>query len=151
MSYIGGETEQYINSAFAYHEGMRKPENIFKPYKGEYKHGLEDIKNCFLLFRNEGIKLKNPITGDYTYSDYLGSYYWRILSLYYRNFVSDRCQKCGSRELLHVHHQTYKLLDGSPVFGSEYLYIKTPENPLITLCASCHAKQHGIKSEVSNG
>lgn len=143
--------EQYEDRAFDYHREMRKPENIFKPYKGEYKYNLDDIKNCFLLFRNERIKLINPVVGDYSYSDYLGSYYWRILSLYYRNFVSDICQKCGSRESLHVHHQTYKLPNGDPIFGQEYLFIKTAENPLITLCASCHAKQHGKKTEVSNG
>jgi 5-methylcytosine-specific restriction endonuclease McrA len=42
-----------------------------------------------------------------------------------------RCQNCGRRDQLHVHHQVYRSQSG----GDE-------EHNLITLCAHCHRAAH---------
>ena len=42
-----------------------------------------------------------------------------------------RCQLCGSKENLHVHHKQLRSQQG-----------KDEESNLITLCASCHEKLH---------
>ena len=42
-----------------------------------------------------------------------------------------RCQVCGSRENLHVHHKQLRSQQG-----------EDEESNLITLCASCHGKVH---------
>ena len=47
-----------------------------------------------------------------------------------------RCQVCGSRDNLQVHHQQLRSQQGSD-----------EESNLITLCAGCHAQLHGGRSE----
>jgi 5-methylcytosine-specific restriction endonuclease McrA len=48
-----------------------------------------------------------------------------------------RCQSCGSRSNLHVHHQQYRSQLG-----------RDTEENLITLCARCHTQLHsGSASE----
>ena len=42
-----------------------------------------------------------------------------------------RCQVCGSRQNLHVHHKQLRSQQG-----------EDEESNLITLCASCHGKLH---------
>jgi ATP-dependent DNA helicase RecQ len=43
-----------------------------------------------------------------------------------------RCQACGAREHLEVHHQQHRSQLGADV-----------EENLITLCSACHARAHG--------
>jgi 5-methylcytosine-specific restriction endonuclease McrA len=43
-----------------------------------------------------------------------------------------RCQDCGSSKNLHIHHLVKRSKLGDDVEGN-----------LVTLCASCHSKQHG--------
>jgi 5-methylcytosine-specific restriction endonuclease McrA len=47
-----------------------------------------------------------------------------------------RCQACGSRNNLQVHHQQPRSQQGSD-----------EDSNLITLCAGCHAELHGSRSE----
>ena len=47
-----------------------------------------------------------------------------------------RCQVCGSRNNLQVHHQQLRSQQGSD-----------EDSNLITLCAGCHARLHGSRSE----
>jgi 5-methylcytosine-specific restriction endonuclease McrA len=47
-----------------------------------------------------------------------------------------RCQICGSRNNLQVHHQELRSQQGSD-----------EDFNLITLCAGCHAQLHGSRSE----
>lgn len=129
----------------AYHEEMRKAENVFLPYSGKYCDGIDQYKTFFIWFMRETGELKNPVKGDYTYMDYLSSYYWRMLSLYYRNFIECECRKCGSTASLQVHHKTYKFEDTS-ILGKEFKLLRTNANPLITLCAECHGKEHGVSA-----
>jgi 5-methylcytosine-specific restriction endonuclease McrA len=42
-----------------------------------------------------------------------------------------RCQNCGSRQNLHVHHKHFRSRQGNDT-----------ESNLITLCASCHRHCH---------
>lgn len=51
-----------------------------------------------------------------------------------------RCQICGSKVNLEVHHLTY-YVDGHSIVGREAEYL----DKLITLCGKCHAAQHKKK------
>ena len=67
------------------------------------------------------------------YSKYLYSTHWRSLRetiLKQRNY---RCQNCGSKSDLNVHHRNY-----------ECLYKETGED-LDVLCSTCHKKSHFSK------
>ena len=140
-----GEKEAVEDYFFAVHEFMRQPENIFDRAPYGLPMSADDVKTHFLWFKRSTRALPNPICDGYTYQDYLSSYYWRTLTLYYRTFVMDECADCGSTESLHLHHLTYEFPNGTKVFGKEFLYIKTDANVLETLCAKCHGKRHGIK------
>ncbi len=48
-----------------------------------------------------------------------------------------KCVKCGCKNKLHVHH-TYYLIDKMPW--------QVPDDCLITLCSTCHKKEHKGKS-----
>lgn len=61
------------------------------------------------------------------YQDYLKTLYWKAISKFVRSKFKE-C-KCGNKEKLHVHHNTYKYI------GIEHLHI----NCLEVLCESCHS------------
>lgn len=67
------------------------------------------------------------------YNDYIHSDKW--LERRRQTLLRDgfRCQKCGSRRFLHVHHLTYAR------FGNEKL------EDLQTVCKECHETIHGRK------
>lgn len=70
------------------------------------------------------------------YQDYLKTEHWqttRKATLADRNY---KCEKCGKRGLLHVHHLTYKRL------GDEL-----PED-LQVLCPECHRGEHYPMSRI---
>jgi len=50
-----------------------------------------------------------------------------------------RCQNCGSSKYLHVHHQTRRSKLGDDALDN-----------LITLCVTCHQKQHYFWSSTRN-
>ena len=45
-----------------------------------------------------------------------------------------RCQRCGCRHSLEVHHQVFRSHSGTDEMSN-----------LITLCAACHRSEHGIR------
>ena len=141
-----GLTEEEINDSFVFaaHEFMRESENIFRPMPRRITPSPDTVKTFFLRLKRTSIALKSPVRGKCTYSEYLGSYYWRMLSMYYRLYVTEKCSICGSKNDLQVHHKAYKNKDGKAVFGAEYLVIGTEEDCLTTLCEECHKKHHGI-------
>jgi len=67
------------------------------------------------------------------YKDYLRTFYWKSVSKYVRSKFPS-C-KCGVREKLHVHHNTYQYI------GIEHLHISCLE----VLCDKCHSLIHSCE------
>lgn len=67
------------------------------------------------------------------YQDYLKTLYWKSISKYIRSKF-DSC-KCGVKDKLHVHHNTYKYV------GIEHLHI----NCLDVMCDKCHSLIHSCE------
>lgn len=66
-----------------------------------------------------------------TYESYISSSRWqakRLERLHHDNFT---CVRCGETERLHVHHVSYHRLYDESI------------GDLLTLCADCHAREHG--------
>jgi hypothetical protein len=72
------------------------------------------------------------------YRDYLASDAWRQLRSQARERAGHRCECCGM-SADHVHHVRY------PKHGH---WQDDQLSNLLVLCASCHAKQHGIRKEI---
>lgn len=68
-----------------------------------------------------------------TYQDFLHSPYWRVVREYALERARYRCELCGSKRRLNVHHKTYEH------HGLEHLHTED----LIVLCKRCHARFHG--------
>lgn len=67
------------------------------------------------------------------YADYLQSQHWFRMRRQAVKKARKRCNRCGSKKQLNVHHKTYDRV------GCEML------SDLEVLCRSCHAAEHGIK------
>tara|TARA_R110002020_G_scaffold420639_2_gene629784 strand:+ start:215 stop:517 length:303 start_codon:yes stop_codon:yes gene_type:complete len=69
------------------------------------------------------------------YKEYLKSKEWSEIRL---EIIKTRkkCERCGSKKRLQVHHITYK-----NIFNEE-------PNDLELLCSGCHKAEHGIKKPV---
>lgn len=74
------------------------------------------------------------------YNDFLKTAYWAIV----RNYVVDqsrgKCEICGKKKHLHVHHKTYKN------HGFEHANL----DDLMVLCEICHAKFHDKFDDPNN-
>lgn len=66
------------------------------------------------------------------YAEYLKTDHWVSMRKYMLKKAHYKCQLCGNKQELHVHHRTYENR------GNEL-----PQD-LIVLCASCHRKFHNI-------
>ncbi|QQV92427.1 HNH endonuclease [Streptomyces phage Forrest] len=66
------------------------------------------------------------------YKRYIGSDRWKLVCARYWTTFGRKCQACGSRKNLHVHHNTYER------FGRERL------SDLTGVCQSCHKAIHAI-------
>jgi single-strand DNA-binding protein len=64
------------------------------------------------------------------YTVYLGSPLWRIRRRIWILQVGGRCQRCGSRRRLTIHHHTYRRL------GNEH------RHDISVLCWGCHRREH---------
>lgn len=73
------------------------------------------------------------------YSNYLQTPYWKFVAKKKREGAKMKCQLCGKKGILNVHHNSYAHT------GYEFLY---PED-LIVLCDKCHSKFHS-KNEHGN-
>lgn len=69
------------------------------------------------------------------YKDFLNSTYWKVLSYSVKKKRGDKCEKCGSKINLNVHHLTYRHR------GNEINHL----DDLVCLCSNCHAKIHHKK------
>jgi 5-methylcytosine-specific restriction endonuclease McrA len=72
-----------------------------------------------------------------TYEQYLGTRHWRQRRERSLVLADHRCERCGARSTLQVHHRTYERL------GEEL------DEDLEVLCDRCHAAEHGITNEPS--
>lgn len=66
------------------------------------------------------------------YRQYLQTPEWRTRRRHALEHADHRCQRCGSRYRLEVHHRTYERR------GAERL------DDLVVLCANCHREEHGL-------
>lgn len=62
---------------------------------------------------------------------------WQSVARRVRMRDKHRCQICGSKVNLEVHHTTY-YVNGCSIVGHEEKYL----DKLITLCSVCHARHH---------
>lgn len=66
------------------------------------------------------------------YKEYLKSKEWSIIKIELYNSRGRKCERCGNKNRLHIHHKTYK-----NIFNEE-------PSDLEILCSICHEKEHGI-------
>lgn len=71
------------------------------------------------------------------YDDYLHSRYWNLVALQVKHNAGCRCEKCGGRRGLVVHHPDYRWL------GYDMYHIDS----LQCLCRDCHERLHGLRGE----
>jgi 5-methylcytosine-specific restriction endonuclease McrA len=118
-----------------------------KYYKGNYtcEKCKEEIQNK----REQEIKEKQAVEKynqdayllklkSMPYKDYLETDHWKQLRKRKLRLSGYKCQICGSKEDLNVHHNTYENR------GCE------KDEDLVVLCNECHKKHHGITDGVNN-
>lgn len=66
------------------------------------------------------------------YEDYLNHWAWKEKAEWIKHIRNNRCERCGDKKYLHVHHKDYKSL------GNE------TKDDVEVLCKDCHKKEHGI-------
>lgn len=98
--------------------GKKQPKT-HKPFKRRKKHRQKQIH-----------RLPPPPIGWGSYSEYLASPYWKARAKLARQSAGFKCQRCGRRGGLQVHHKHYRTL------GHEQY------KDLEVLCRPCHMKQH---------
>jgi len=64
------------------------------------------------------------------YGDYLKTGWWKRRRIMKLKESKNRCEKCGSRKHLKVHHKTYFRLGGEK------------RKDLEVLCSECHSNEH---------
>jgi 5-methylcytosine-specific restriction endonuclease McrA len=73
------------------------------------------------------------------YSEYLQSKHWNIMRAEALKRAGNKCQACGSRHHLNVHHNTY-----------EHLWQEEPED-MVVLCSRCHQVFHDSLPKAPEG
>lgn len=68
------------------------------------------------------------------YSDFLQTPYWKAIAGKIRRKAGYKCQICGEKKALSVHHRSYEL------HGLEHTY--AGQRDLIAICQDCHDKFH---------
>jgi HNH endonuclease len=71
-----------------------------------------------------------------TYEEYLLSPWWRARKALIVRYRGERCERCGCRYLLELHHRSYERL------GRE-----RPEDVEL-LCWICHQREHGFTCDM---
>jgi hypothetical protein len=66
------------------------------------------------------------------YKEYLNGDHWKGVAKKKRKSSDNRCEKCGAKGKISVHHKNYKNLHHESM------------KDLLSLCDSCHKKIHGI-------
>jgi len=67
-----------------------------------------------------------------SYDEYLATDFWDGLRSRMLGRARYRCEECGGKKKLHVHHKVYR------GYGLERL------SDLVVLCRQCHAAKHGL-------
>lgn len=67
---------------------------------------------------------------------YLKSPHWKFLSKIAYSTLGRVCKDCGSTKRLQLHHLNY-----------DNLWKEDIHRDLVVVCATCHAKRHGIEKE----
>lgn len=70
------------------------------------------------------------------YDEFLKTIYWKNIKED-KTYFSDKCELCGSKEKLHVHHRNYDN------HGLEHKR-EVQDNDLMVVCETCHKKIHGF-------
>lgn len=154
--YRGFECEDCQNKRIEeFKERERKRKLEEKKYKEEIKNTYfngwlnsdysltkEGLSNIYQV-RNQVIsmlnsldewEIKDYVNNQMTYKRYLMTPYWQLVSNLARKKAKYKCQLCGSKESLNVHHKTYKHK------GFEIMNM----DDLIVLCQDCHQKFHEV-------
>lgn len=105
-------------------------------FKNGYKQGDKFIFEMFLSYVREGENEEShyPI-GSFIldgYDKYLEHDYWHNIRIRKLKEADFKCQLCGNKDKLNVHHNNYNNL------------FMEKANDLIVLCESCHKKFHDI-------
>lgn len=103
------------------------------------KEGLSNIyqvRNQVISMLNslDEWEIKDYVNNQMTYKRYLMTPYWQLVSNLARKKAKYKCQLCGSKESLNVHHKTYKH-KGFEIMNTD---------DLIILCQDCHQKFHEV-------
>jgi 5-methylcytosine-specific restriction endonuclease McrA len=122
IDFINKETNEYINNYL-------NPNNIFID-EGRIVENFLEISQSLFMEELISQKIKSM-----SYKDFLKTPYWRAISRYVIYNAGFKCQLCGSKTKLSVHHSSYKR------HGYEHKYWK---EDLIVLCDNCHKKYHNI-------
>jgi hypothetical protein len=89
-------------------------------------------KSPKLRYKRGGIPKFSPgVTWERWYAAYLKSRHWQRLRAAKLAEVGERCESCGCRGVLHVHHVTYERLRQEELAD------------LQVLCRDCHNDAHG--------
>ena len=88
---------------------------------------LTDQEYSFLVWNLKSLGFKN-------YNEYLLSNWWLNKFEVVFKFHERKCQICGSKNRIVIHHKTYEHLGNEPM------------KDLMILCQTCHIKEH--KKEV---
>lgn len=73
------------------------------------------------------------------YREFLHTRYWNLVALQVKHDAGCRCEKCGGRSGLVVHHPDYHWL-GYDMYHADSLQC---------LCRNCHEQVHGLRGKKS--
>lgn len=133
---IDFKCKEWIDTEF---EKYLKPDTLFSKkfdnYLEQSDFKKEPIKEATGTCDIDGYKKMVDYLKTMEYEEYLKTDHW----IHFRNetykFFRNKCQVCGSKENINIHHKTYENR-GRETF-----------NDVICLCHECHEKFHGIKAK----
>ena len=73
-----------------------------------------------------------------SYQTFLDTIYWQILRDYLIEYRGNKCEKCGCKFKLNIHHQIYKH------HGWEHEHLED----LVVYCRLCHQQQHVPRKDI---
>lgn len=128
----------FFNSSKSHHEideilsmlkHESKPTGDFSRKPANQKLWKKHAK--YLRLANE---CHNPFLKKMPYEAFLKTPYWTFIRMAKILEVGERCEKCGLRYLIQVHHLTYEFR------GSDHKRMDL----LVVLCDTCHKKTHKL-------
>lgn len=105
---------------------------FLNPYKSWNKDTTISRKISVLKYMNVNHDEVKKYILSMNYSDFLQTPYWTAISEHIRICAQYKCQECGSKENLNIHHKTYEN------HGDEIHHLED----LVCLCQKCHEKHH---------